>query len=164
MDKRISSRGITKWSTTLIAIPITSGGSLQQKRESTHCPLLLPSWPGDSTREFMLRPWWEWKGELSAQPKNTRCCAAGNHGNHQHFFKLHFWSAQNTGVSSHLCLPCSTKLCPTRRNPASLYPSACKASGSPYSFSLQKQLVLDIVLKCEHSTPQLGNKILAMKM
>lgn len=42
--------------------------------------------------------------------------------------------------------------------------SACNVSGSPYSSSLQKQLVLDVVLKCEHSTPQLGNKILAMKM
>ena len=42
--------------------------------------------------------------------------------------------------------------------------SAHPASGSPSSSRLQKQLVLSVVLKCEHSTPQLGNKILAMKM
>lgn len=71
--------------------------------------------------------------ELSDHLKTPLCCAAGNHSNHQRCFTLHFWSSQtsllklwnsqNMGVWSHLCLPCSTILCPTRRNPASLYPA-----------------------------------------
>lgn len=61
--------------------------------------------------------------ELSDHLKNTWCWAAGNHSNHQHCFKLHFWSTHHTAVSSHLCLPCSTTLCPPRWDPASLYPA-----------------------------------------
>lgn len=50
---------------SLIAIPITSGGSLQQKKKSTHSPLVLPSWPRHGRRELVLRPWWGWEGGSS---------------------------------------------------------------------------------------------------
>lgn len=126
-------------------------------------PLLLPSWPRDSRRELVLRPWWGWEGESSMITWKTLCAV------------LLEITTTNTVLSCISEVPrirefqvtsaCPAAPCCAPRGgtqPAFTLP-ACSTPGSPHSSSLQKQLVLHIVLKCEHSTPQLGNKILAVK-
>lgn len=140
----------------------------EQKRESTHGPSPLPSWPGDCAREIVLRPWWERKGESSVLGHKTlpvgllEITATTNTVLNYISELPKIWEFQVT--SAHPAAPsCALRGAQQGTQPAFIL-SAHNASGSPYSSSLQKRLVLNVVLKCEHSTPQLGNKILAMKM
>lgn len=147
---------------SLIAIPITSGGSLQQKKKSTHSPLVLPSWPRHGRRELVLRPWWGWEGGSSVITWKTHSVVLLEITATVLSFISEapkIWDFQVTSACP--AAPCCAPGGGTQ--PALTLP-ACTKPGSPHSSSLQKQLVLHVVLKCEHSTPQLGNKILAVKM
>lgn len=119
-------------------------------------------------REVVLRPWWEQKGESSVLghktlPDGLLEITATTDTILNYISELpKIWEFQVTSACP------AAPSCAPRGAQQGIQPaftlSACNASGSPYSSSLQKQLVLNVVLKCEHSTPQLGNKILAMKM
>lgn len=176
MNKAISSRGITKWSYVPYCYPNHLWGMPPaEEEEHTHSPLLLPSWPRDSRRELVLRPGWEWEGESSVITWKPLCVVlleitATTNAVLSYISeapKLHFWSSETPKIwefeVTSAC-PAAPSCAPRGGTQPAFTLPACDTSGSPHSSSLQKQLVLDTVLKCEYSTPQLGNKILAMKM
>lgn len=167
VDEGISSRGITKLGMTLFVISITSGESFQGKsrRGRAHlaslCSCHVP-WGG--AREAAHRPRQGQKGERSVPCSKSLPSGLLEIMTTTDIVlkSLKTQEFQVTSVS-----PSAPSCALEDRHKEASQPLPGLQAKRPALVTAPvytKQLVLKAVLKCEYSTPQLGNKILAVRM